>query len=366
MNLNISQIISWLCLFYLTNSLSCDIKDQDKSSVAKTIEEAQEHELNKEVEIIGLLYHRFGEQKYPSTNISKELFRQQLAYLKLNDIKVITLSKAIEMLKSTKVKGRYIVISIDDAFKSFLNNGFPIIHEYGFEATLFINTETVGSGDYLGWEDLKYLNNHGIEIGNHTHSHDYFLDIDFSSRHQIFIDDVQLAQKIIKEKLNIEPEIFAYPYGEYDNEMKEELEKMGYCGAAAQNSGVISCYSDIYALPRFPMTDLYGKMQVFKEKINMKALPVVKTIPNSTIASENPPVLKIFLDNNNFQFDQMQCFIQGGNCKVIDLESENLFYQIISNERLTSRRHLYTITIPDKENKNWYWFSYQWVFPNTN
>ena len=272
---------------------ACNLKGHDNTIPERSRVETNQVVLNQEVEIIGLLYHRFGDKKYPSTNISIELFREQLAFLKNNKFKVITLSEAIEKLSSEKEKGRFIVITIDDAFKSFLSYGFPALMEFGFKATLFINTETVGSGDYLGWEDLNFLVEKGIEIGNHTHSHDYFLNINASTRHQIFFDDVRSAQKIIKENLNLEPTVFAYPYGEYDIKMKEDIEKMRFIGAAAQNSGVISSYSDLYALPRFPMTDLYGKMPVFKEKISMSALPVVKTIPQSTIALENP-CFKIF------------------------------------------------------------------------
>jgi len=359
------QVIRYLFYYLLVVMSSCNVKDNSNQDTLEAKVLHPEYKLNQDVEIIGLLYHRFGEEKYPSTNISIPLFRQQLTYLKQNNIRVISLSKAIKKLKSNEEKGRYVVITIDDAFHSFLNDGFPVLNEFGFEATLFINTETVGSGDYLGWSDLQYLNDHGIEIGNHTHSHAYFLDMDIELRQQAFVEDIKSAQKIIEEKLGIDPKIFAYPFGEYDNEMKEELKKMGFTCAAAQNSGVMSSYSDLFALPRFPMTDVYGKMSVFKEKINMKALPVIKTIPNSTIASENPPVLEISIEKNNLQFDQMQCFVQGGNCMISPRDSLGLSYQIMSDRVLTTRRALYTITVPDKKNMNWYWFSYQWIFPDT-
>lgn len=329
----------------------------------RTNEDPPEIELNDQVEVIGLLYHRFDEEKYPSTSISSELFRQQLAYLKNNQYRVLKLSDAIKKLVSRIDSGKFIVITIDDAFNSFMDKGFPVLKEFGFPATLFINTETVGSGDYINWDNLKKLVNNGIEIGNHTHSHDYFLNMDTVKRYEVFYEDVQLAQKTIELNLNVTPEVFAYPYGEFDERMKEVVQKMDFIGATAQNSGVMSHYSELYALPRFPMTDLYGKMQAFSEKISMKALPVVRTIPSSTIASENPPVLRFILDKEIFDLDQLQCFIQGGNCKVSKLDGDKLTFQISSDEPLNSRRHLYTVTIPNKDNTQWYWFSHQWVFP---
>ena len=138
---------------------------------------------------------------------------------------------------------------------------------------------------------------------------------------------------------------------------------MDFIGATAQNSGVMSAYSDLYSLPRFPMTDQYGKIEAFSEKISMKSLPVVNTIPSSTIALENPPVLQFILDEEIFDLDQIQCFVQGGKCVLIELEGDKLAIQISADQELKSRRHLYTVTIPNKDNSQWYWFSHQWVFP---
>jgi peptidoglycan/xylan/chitin deacetylase (PgdA/CDA1 family) len=360
-----SYIVKPLYIVFIGFLWTCNLKEKTNDQHTDPVNNGiYQFALNKEVEITGLLYHRFGESKYPSTNISRELFRKQLDFLKSNNYYVITFQEAIGKLLSSGEKGRYIVITIDDAFNSFYSNGFPLLKEFGFKATLFINTETIGSGDYMGWEELRILSEYGIEIGNHTHSHDYFLNFDSLHRQQIFLEDVLTAQRLIEENLAIECKTFAYPFGEYDGMMKEEIKKSGFIGAAAQNSGVISSYSDLFALPRFPMTDLYGKMPVFQEKISMRPLPVVKVEPVSSIANRNPPVLNILLDNNEFDFKQLQCFVQGGNCTITTPDDINLSFRITSDRPLDSRRHLYTITIPDKNNKNWYWFSHQWVFPD--
>ena len=42
-----------------------------------------------------LIYHRFGEEKYPTTNVSVERFRQQLQFLKDNNYKVIPLEQLV-------------------------------------------------------------------------------------------------------------------------------------------------------------------------------------------------------------------------------------------------------------------------------
>lgn len=353
-------------LIYILSILTfCVLGSREKGSSREYSTEIcnDQHILNQDVEIIGLLYHRFGEPRYPSTSINRELFREQLNYLANNGFRVITFSDAIKILTSPGAKGRYVTITIDDAFNSFLENGWPVLKEFGYQATLFVNTETVGSGDYLDWNELVQLSEEGIEIGNHTHSHDYYLNMDPASRLTVFRREVLMAQRIIRERLGVEPIVFAYPYGEYDQNMKEEIQNLGFLGAAAQNSGVISHYADQFALPRFPMTDLYGKMTAFKEKLSTKPLPVIGVDPLSTIATTNPPVLKIILEEAELNYEEMQCFIQGGDCRIISSRNTRHSYEITSVKPLNSRRHLYTVTMPDKSHTNWYWFSFQWVFP---
>jgi peptidoglycan/xylan/chitin deacetylase (PgdA/CDA1 family) len=360
----LSKLLNVNLLFFIIiwQLFACSrAKEQVSTSVDEDIVEV---ELNKEVEIIGLLYHRFNESKYPSTSISSELFRQQLSFLKKNKFEVLNLSDAIQKLHSKDAHGKYIVITIDDAFNSFMEHGFPVIKEFGFPATLFINTETVSSGDYLSWNDLEILAENGIEIGNHTHSHDFFLNLDTATRYKAFYKDVQLAQELIKSNLNIKPTVFAFPYGEFDGGMIEVIKKMGFIGSAAQNSGVMSVYSNLYALPRFPMTEYYGKMELFSEKISMKALPVIRKIPSSTLSQINPPVLKLVLDCVEFDQNQLQCFTQGGNCNFTLIDNDPYTIQVSSDQKLGSRRHLYTVTVPNKDNSQWFWFSHQWVFPS--
>ncbi|MFP3983072.1 MAG: hypothetical protein ACLFV2_05200 [Desulfurivibrionaceae bacterium] len=66
-----------------------------------------------------LIYHRFGEDKYPTTNVSVEKFKQQMAWLKANDYKVIPLSRLVKSLhQGEKLPEKSVVITIDDGYRS--------------------------------------------------------------------------------------------------------------------------------------------------------------------------------------------------------------------------------------------------------
>ena len=66
-----------------------------------------------------LMYHRFGEDRYPSTSIRVDQFEAQLAHLAERDYQVIPLAQLLDALNNgTQLPERAVVITIDDAYLS--------------------------------------------------------------------------------------------------------------------------------------------------------------------------------------------------------------------------------------------------------
>src|SRR6187551_927829 len=148
------------------------------------------------------VYHRVGDSRYPTTNVSIKDFESHLSWLTKNKYTLLTFSDAIAYLQSDQPTQKIAVITIDDGYKSFFKNGIPLLKKYKIPATLFINTETVGAGDYMDWTMLKTAMSAGIEIGNHTHSHAYFLNEPTATRYKKFKDEIELSQSIIQKNLD--------------------------------------------------------------------------------------------------------------------------------------------------------------------
>ena len=72
------------------------------------------------------MYHRFEENKYPSTNIRNEVFEQHLQEISNFGIEFITFSKFEECMKRG-INKNYILLTIDDAFESFYLNAWPLL-----------------------------------------------------------------------------------------------------------------------------------------------------------------------------------------------------------------------------------------------
>lgn len=311
------------------------------------------------------IYHRFGDSRYPTTNTLVKDFEAHLIYLKQNHYTVLSFSDAISYLQSDEKERKVVVITIDDAYKTFFKNGLPLLKKYNMPATLFINTKTVGGGDYMTWNDLKVAMKNNVEIGNHTHSHDYFLNKPAPERYRVFRSEIEMSQASIRKNLAITPTVFSYPYGEFDSRMKTIVKDLGFTAAAAQNSGVIHASSDFFQCPRFPMSEAYSARTKFIEKVRLKPFSIVSESPVDFVMPNDRPVLSLTLKHDDLKMDQLQCFVQGGSCNltVKDKQGDATTIEIRSTRPIVSRRRtLYTITAPDTHG-TWYWYSHLWINP---
>ena len=314
------------------------------------------------------VYHRFGDDRYPSTNIEVEVFRTQLDLLKKQNYTVLSLGDMVSRLsKGEGFPEKTAGITVDDAYHSFLTGALPLLKEYGYTATLFVNTDAVGSTGYLSWDELRAIAGEGIEIGNHSASHPYMVnkapgesDANWQERIRA---DIEKAQNRLKKELGFEPTLFAYPYGEYAPDVVDLVRSAGFLAAAAQQSGVVDLGVDRFALPRFPMGGPYATLDGFAEKLAMKALPVKVLSPSSPLIDErDPPLLTVDIQGEGIDLSRLRCFVQGQQEATIMPDSEVAGrYHIQAKEPLSGRRNKYTLTAPGNKDGRWYWFSQLWI-----
>ncbi len=211
------------------------------------------------------IYHRFGDPRYPSTNISLEAFAAQLAWLKDEGRPVLPLGDVVRRLATGEpLPEGCVVLTVDDAFRSFLEGGMPLLRRYHYPVTLFVNTDSVGAPGYLTWGELRALAAEGVEIGNHSATHDYLLEHRRGEGEEAWrarvTADIRRAQQALSRELGRSPQLFAYPFGEFSPELQALVRQEGFLGAVGQQSGVVWEGSDRFALPRFPMGGDYATL----------------------------------------------------------------------------------------------------------
>ncbi|WP_428739711.1 polysaccharide deacetylase family protein [Sulfurimonas sp.] len=297
-------------------------------------------------------YHRFGNDKYPSTNISKEQFKEQLEYLHRNNYNVLKLSTIINLLKQNKeLPPKSIALTMDDAYKSVYTVAFPMLKEYNYRCCVFVNTQPIDrlSKNYMSWDEMREMKKYGVEFANHSFSHPYLIQ-----KKDILDKEIKQAQKRLHEELgddtNENPKMFSYPFGEYDTDIQQYLQKNGYIGIT-QTSGVLY-KENLHEIPRYPMSEKFATKQGFQLKLNTLPLPIESVKADET---QTPPSLQIKLKKHL----NIGCFLSSGEMIDVTWKDETTF-QIQAKEKFTSRREKYTCTAKAQKGK-WYWFSYLWV-----
>ena len=211
------------------------------------------------------MYHRFDENKYPSTNIRYNVFLKHIQLIKELGFNFIH-PNDFESNFNIPKKQKKILLTIDDGFKSFYDVAWPYLKENKIPFILFVSTEPIGNQGYMTWEQLKEIDRESFAIiGHHSHTHEYLIE----KTNQEFIDDIELASKIFKEKIGYIPSLFSYPFGEYSEFMRNYISK-NFNFAFGQHSGVIDLNKDKFQLPRFPINENYGELKRFQ--INNKYL----------------------------------------------------------------------------------------------
>ena len=210
------------------------------------------------------MYHRFEENKYPSTNIRIKDFKSHIEYIKDSDLEFLRYEEFIKKINDVN-KTKKILLTIDDGFLSFYENAWPFLRDEKIPFIIFVNTESVGAPGYMNWEQLREISKYNFtHIGNHSHSHDYLVD---KSDEEIK-RDIKISIDILNKKLKNKTKIFAYPFGEYKNSYKKIVKDLGFDYAFGQHSGVMDLTKDKFELPRFPINEKYGEMERFKRLLN--------------------------------------------------------------------------------------------------
>ena len=303
------------------------------------------------------MYHRFNENKYPSTNIRMDIFVEQMNMISNQGYEFYDPKNFIDQFNKTKDKKK-ILLTIDDGFKSFYNEAWPYLKKNEIPFILFVSTEPVGKNGYMTWDEIKEIDKSKIGfIGHHSHTHEYLIDMTENE----FIKDIETASKIFNEKLGHVPSIFSYPFGEYSLYMKDYISK-NFKIAFGQHSGVIDINKDKFELPRFPINEKYGELERFKSLINYYPLEYKYLRPEEKILNndDNPPQLIIEFFNEQKNIENINCYSNdGGNWNKTALKFDNNTLVVKFQEPFLPRRGRINCSLND--NGKWRWFGTQFT-----
>ena len=305
--------------------------------------------------IVSLMYHRFNENQYPSTNIKIDIFKKQIKLInskKINFVMPSNFDKDFNLKKERK----QILLTIDDAFSSFYKNAWPILKKEKIPFILFVSTQPVGKYGYMTWEQIKEVEKEDFAfIGNHSHSHEYLVEYNFNE----FKKDIDTSIRIFNNNIGYNPIFFSYPFGEFSLEQKKYISNKFKYGFG-QNSGVIDLNKDKYELPRFPINEKYGDLERINFLLVLYPLEYKKILPEDKLIlqNDNPPetIIEFFDEQKNLE--QINCFSdegKGWDKSVTELIDNKLYIKF--RDKFNFRRGRINCSLND--DIGWRWLGMQ-------
>ena len=257
-----------------------------------------------------IMYHRFGETDYPSTNVRLDQLENHIKELSSGAYTVLAVPEIIRRLKAGEsFPEKTVGITIDDAYLSVFTEAWPRLKKAGLPFTIFVATEPIerNYSHYMSWQQLKQLAQDPlVTIGSQTASHLHMID----NSSEKLTQDLATSRDLFKKELGRVPNLIAYPYGEFDAHVVDAAKSAGFVAGFGQHSGAFGATTNIYTLPRFAMNENYGGLARLKTAASALPIPVTDFDPIDTVIANdnNPPLIGFTITENMPRINDIACY----------------------------------------------------------
>jgi peptidoglycan/xylan/chitin deacetylase (PgdA/CDA1 family) len=173
-----------------------------------------------------------------------------------------------------------IIISIDDGYKSVIKGGLDIFKKLKIKPLIFINSDFISlnraeatkychkkmytiAEEAMSWNDINELISAGCEIGSHGLKHYNLSNIeDYSELEYLIKTDT----RIIRENTNFDTRSFAYPFGLYNQNAIQVVERCSIKYGFTSDPGFLE--------------DSKSNLALKRSNIGIRSLSVVDSIIN--------------------------------------------------------------------------------------
>jgi len=147
----------------------------------------------------------------------------------------------------------YVSLQFDDGHRSVYENALPILENAGFKSDQFITTNYVLNNfpGYMTVGQVLDMQSKGHLIGAHTKSHSDLTLLSKSERE----NEIKGSRDDLLNMGASPVNFFAYPFGAYNDEVKQSVKDAGFLAARSSDGGYNDKNVSLYALWRKPMVN---------------------------------------------------------------------------------------------------------------
>jgi peptidoglycan/xylan/chitin deacetylase (PgdA/CDA1 family) len=208
-----------------------------------------------------LTYHKLGSRprgaRLKGLYVNEELFDRQLAELSEAGFTSAFLDR-ISSTEPAKAQ-RNIALTFDDGFCNVFRVGLPLLARYKFRAIEFLVADLIGKSNE--WEQregevaeplmdaaqVREWLAAGHEIGSHTLTHPHLAQIPVAAARAEISD----SKKKLEDKFGCPIHHFCYPFGNWNEAVRDLVMEAGYLTACTTQIGVNPPGTMPYLLKRF-------------------------------------------------------------------------------------------------------------------
>lgn len=206
-----------------------------------------------------LMYHHVGD--LPPTadrstlryTVSTSDFAAQMKWLRDHDYHALTTDQLADHLETgAALAERPVIITFDDGWHDQYVNAFPALKTNGLIATFYIYTNGIGAGGYISEEQLKEMAAAGMRIESHTIGHPSLSRIKPEDARR----EIEYPKAEISRRMGAPVTSFAYPYGDFNEDIVAMVRRAGYRTAVSTENGLTQRRDQLLFLRRVLVT--YG------------------------------------------------------------------------------------------------------------
>lgn len=183
-----------------------------------------------------------------SLNITPNVFEAQIKTLKDDGYIFVTPSYIAMALQETITpENKVVVLSFDDGYLDFYTDVYPILVRQQVRAIVYVVPNFLDRPNFMyTWQLRDIAKSPYVEVGAHTMNHTMLRGLDYDSATQEIIQ----SRIVLENMLHVPIHSFAYPYGAFDDEARQIVEKAGFTSAVGTLSNSVQTPANRYSLYR--------------------------------------------------------------------------------------------------------------------
>ena len=191
-------------------------------------------------------------------------FARQMRWL-ARTYDVVPLAELVNCVANSSPRHRLAAVTFDDGYQGLFEFAWPLLKKLGIPATVFL-VGNAPSGEEVFWWESNSLSadpvpvykkpaawhtiaaaaKDGLQLGAHSLSHRSLSTLDDHELNQ----ELVASRDVIRQHTGVTAEFFAYPYGLWNDRVRDAACRAGYRAAFTLDYSHRPSTTDPWALPR--------------------------------------------------------------------------------------------------------------------